>query len=83
MLSLNAKRRLHSCRRRAHNVHRAFKQKNSRMSMRKEILNELMDAHRSIIELLNYDTTIPVLTGLKNIQENLLNIQKIITNGNE
>ena len=53
------------------------------MSMRKEILNELMDAHRSIIELLNYETTIPVLTGLKNIQENLLNIQKIITNGNE
>lgn len=53
------------------------------MSMRKEILNELMDAHRSIIELLNYDTTIPVLIGLKNIQENLLNIQKIITNGNE
>ena len=83
MLSLNAKRRLHSCRRRAHNVHRAFKQKNSKMNMRKEILNELMDAHRSIIELLNYDTTIPVLTGIKNIQENLLNIQKIITNGNE
>ena len=53
------------------------------MSMRKEILNELMDAHRSIIELLNYDITIPVLTGIKNIQENLLNIQKIITNGDE
>lgn len=53
------------------------------MSMRKEILNELMDAHRSIIELLNYDITIPVLTGIKNIQENLLNIQKIIINGNE
>lgn len=53
------------------------------MSMRKEILNELMDAHKSIIELLNYDITIPVLTGIKNIQENLLNIQKIITNGNE
>lgn len=53
------------------------------MSMRKEILNELMDAHRSIIELLNYDTTIPVLTGLKNIQENLLNIQNIISNENK
>lgn len=53
------------------------------MNMKNEILNELMDAHRSIIELLNYDTTIPVLTGLKNIQENLLNIQKIIINGNE
>ena len=57
--------------------------KNSKMNIRKEILNELMDAHRSIIELLNYDTTLPVLTGLKNIQENLLNIQKIIINGNE
>lgn len=53
------------------------------MNIRKETLNELIDAHRSIIELLNYDITIPVLTGIKNIQENLLNIQKIITNGNE
>lgn len=53
------------------------------MSIREEILNELMDAHRSIIKLLNYDTTIPVLTGIKNIQENLLNIQKIITNENK
>lgn len=53
------------------------------MNIREEILDELMDAHRSIIELLNYDTTIPVLTGLKNIQENLLNIQKIIINGND
>lgn len=53
------------------------------MNIREEILDELMDAHMSIIELLNYDTTIPVLTGLKNIQENLLNIQKIIINGND
>ena len=53
------------------------------MNIREEILDELMDAHRSIIELLNYDTTIPVLTDLKNIQENLLNIQKIIINGND
>ena len=51
--------------------------------MEKEILIELMDAHRSIIELLNYDITLPVLTGIKNIQENLLNIQKIITNENK
>ena len=51
--------------------------------MEKEILIERMDAHRSIIELLNYDITLPVLTGIKNIQENLLNIQKIITNENE
>ena len=51
--------------------------------MEKEILIELMDAHRSIIELFNYDITLPVLTGIKNIQENLLNIQKIITNENK
>ena len=51
--------------------------------MEKEILIELMDAHRSIIELLNYDIILPVLTGIKNIQENLLNIQKIITNENK
>ena len=57
--------------------------KNSKMNIREEILNELMDAHRSIIELLNYDTTIPVLTGVREIQKNLLNIQNIISNENK
>ena len=57
--------------------------KNSRMSMRKEILNELMDAHRSIITLLEHDITIPILIGLREIQKNLLNIQNIITNENK
>ena len=51
--------------------------------MKKEILDELMNAHRSIIELLNYDTTIPVLTGIREIQKNLLNIQNIISNENK
>ena len=57
--------------------------KNSKMNIREEILNELMDTHRSIIELLNYDTTIPVLTGVREIQKNLLNIQNIISNENK
>ena len=53
------------------------------MSMRKEILNELMDAHRSIIALLEQDITIPVLIGVREIQKNLLNIRNIISNENK
>ena len=53
------------------------------MTMRKEILNELMNAHRSIITLLEHDITIPVLIGVREIQKNLLNIQNIISNENK
>jgi hypothetical protein len=53
------------------------------MNMKNEILNELMNAHKSIIALLKHDITMPVLTDVREIQKNLLNIQKIITNGNE
>ena len=51
--------------------------------MKKELLTELMDAHKKINDLLMYDPTIPILAGLKEIQTNLLNIQKIILNENE
>ena len=51
--------------------------------MEKEILDELMDAHRIIITLLEHDITIPVLIGVREIQKNLLNIQNIISNENK
>lgn len=51
--------------------------------MEKEILDELMNAHRSIITLLEYDITIPILIGVREIQKNLLNIQNIISNENK
>ena len=51
--------------------------------MEKEILDELMNAHRSIIALLEQDITIPVLIGVREIQKNLLNIQNIISNENK
>lgn len=51
--------------------------------MEKEILDELMNAHRSIITLLEHDITIPVLIGVREIQKNLLNIQNIISNENK
>lgn len=51
--------------------------------MEKEILDELMNAHRSIIALLKHDITIPVLIGVREIQKNLLNIQNIISNENK
>lgn len=53
------------------------------MNMEKEILDELMNAHRSIIALLEHDITIPVLIGVREIQKNLLNIQNIISNENK
>lgn len=53
------------------------------MNMKNEILNELMDAHKSIIALLRHDITMPVLTDVREIQKNLLNIQNIISNENE
>lgn len=53
------------------------------MNMEKEILDELMNAHRSIITLLEHDITIPVLIGVREIQKNLLNIQNIISNENK
>ena len=53
------------------------------MNIRKEILNELMNAHRSIITLLEHDITISVLIGVREIQKNLLNIQNIISNENK
>lgn len=51
--------------------------------MKKELLTELMNAHKKINDLLMYDPTIPILVGLKDIQTNLFNIQKIIANGND
>ena len=51
--------------------------------MEKEILDELMNAHRSIIILLEHDITIPILIGVREIQKNLLNVQNIITNENK
>lgn len=53
------------------------------MNMEKEILDELMNAHRSIITLLEHDITIPILIGVREIQKNLLNIQNIISNENK
>ena len=47
------------------------------MNMEKEILDELMNAHRSIIALLEQDITIPVLIGVREIQKNLLNKSKL------
>lgn len=51
--------------------------------MKKELLIELMNAHKKINDLLMYEPTIPILVGLIEIQTNLLNIQKIILNENE
>lgn len=51
--------------------------------MKKELLIELMNAHKEINDLLMCEPTIPILAGLLEIQTKLLNIQKIILDENE